>query len=153
MRKRIRLILTALAVSIGLVVGFTGPALADSGTPAGKVTYVRGHPNGYFFVGVDKYFSGFNCKWAGSNTNWTSTGCGNMNDKASSVWNNGYSSNPNVASVWMFEHTGYAGGWACLSPGDTWMDLGAYIQRWNGPHHTTFVQDSISSHTWGGPCP
>ncbi|WP_344314285.1 hypothetical protein [Fodinicola feengrottensis] len=161
MRTSVQAVLTAVAVSVALGV----PAVVSTGAAAapvpsaGQQAMGNPHPSNLKPTGIrpladgnfhayreSNYVNG--CYWSGDSANWVfSGGCGNFNDTASSVWNNGYAAN--LDGVLMFKDINYGGPFMCLSRGDSWGDLNLGIERFSDG---SFANDQISSHRWSDFC-
>ncbi|GLV83170.1 hypothetical protein Slala03_28590 [Streptomyces lavendulae subsp. lavendulae] len=96
--------------------------------------------DGNYWVWADTNRGGPACGWSGNDSDWRTCGAGNnydMNDRASSWWNNGYAGS--LGDVRVYENIGYGGASTCAPNGSS----GNIPWEWN---------DRISSHKWVTNC-
>ncbi|MEV6955845.1 peptidase inhibitor family I36 protein [Streptomyces sp. NPDC051183] len=96
--------------------------------------------DGNYWVWADTNRGGPSCGWSGNDSDWRTCGSGgnyNMNDRASSWWNNGYSGS--LGDVRVYEDINYGGASTCAPNGSA----GNIPWEWN---------DRISSHKWVTNC-
>ncbi|MEU3777549.1 peptidase inhibitor family I36 protein [Streptomyces sp. NPDC032472] len=123
--------LTAALLAVPATATTAGAATADaSGVAADGNYWVWEHTNR----------GGAACGWSGNDADWRtcgSSGTFNMNDKASSWWNNGYAGS--LGDVRVYEDINYGGASTCAPNGSA----GNIPWEWN---------DRISSHKWVTNC-
>lgn len=96
--------------------------------------------NGAYWVWENANRGGSACGWSGNDSDWRTCGWGddfNMNDRASSWWNNGYPGS--FGDVRVYADIGYGGASTCAPNGGS----GNIPSEWN---------DRISSHKWVTNC-
>jgi peptidase inhibitor family I36 len=75
---------------------------------------------GYFYGWKGTYYTGGECAWFNSDTNFGND-CGGFRNAISSAYNNSNAGNV----VRLYYHPDYTGAWACLGAGDFWYDFPA----------------------------
>jgi hypothetical protein len=89
------------------------------------------------------------CWWTGHDSSWVDCNGGGMLNRASDLWNNGFSGGRDEVNFYWGQ--GWSGAWACLSHGDSWPDLSdGYIFSWGSDHagYREEINDNIASHRW-----
>ncbi|MFK0233954.1 peptidase inhibitor family I36 protein [Streptomyces vinaceus] len=147
MRKfRTLLLAGALAVpllAVPATMTSAGAAPAGASTTAGASGAAEpsgAAADGTYWVWEDTNRGGHSCGWSGDDSDWRTCGAGgnfNMNDRASSWWNNGYAGS--FGDVRVYENIGYGGASTCAPNGGS----GNIPWEWN---------DRISSHKWVTNC-
>ncbi|MCC0094171.1 peptidase inhibitor family I36 protein [Streptomyces flavotricini] len=147
MRKfRTLLLAGALAVpllAVPATVTAAGAATAGTSTAADASTGADASgaaADGNYWVWEDTSRGGHSCGWSGNDSDWRTCGAGgnfNMNDRASSWWNNGYAGS--FGDVRVYENINYGGASTCAPNGGA----GNVPWEWN---------DRISSHKWVNNC-
>ncbi|MEW2074607.1 peptidase inhibitor family I36 protein [Streptomyces sp. NPDC013433] len=134
---------TVTAAVLGLAaLGLTAPATtaqASESAVAGPGCDSKWGPrNGNVYA-----WDGFDCQGTqlvatpGNSSNW-----GSANDRASSVMNRGFTGTLSIVAFYFLEN--YAGGHACLQPGELYADNLSDNFFSTGPT----VNDNIRSHRW-----
>ncbi|KAA6212261.1 hypothetical protein CP973_22750 [Streptomyces albofaciens JCM 4342] len=140
--RTLRTLISTGAVITTLCAGLATAPAADAADspgplPAGKALAEPG----YYHVWEHTNRGGRECRWRANDDDWRDCGYWparwNVNDKASSWWNNGYSGT--LADVRVYEHIGYGGASTCAPNGSA----GNIPWEWN---------DRISSHKWVTNC-
>ena len=104
---------------------------------------------GNFYGWRDAFRGGGGCAWP-DDDDYLGNDCGGMNDTISSAFND--SSQGNVVRLYI--HSGYAGAYACLGPGDGWDDFqGVWFSFRPGlDGYTQNANDQVSSFTFNHTC-
>jgi hypothetical protein len=144
-RKRISLILAALATTGVAVVGASSAAQATTAASKPAPQRVAAAADGYFYAWIDSNFSGGSCRWAGNASNW-----GSCRNQASSVQNNGYAGA--YDDVNMYWGVDYTGAWYCLPPGHYLRDMQYDYFNRGGSGLGQAMGDNVSSHKWTTSC-
>ncbi|MFI6480847.1 hypothetical protein ACIBH1_23170 [Nonomuraea sp. NPDC050663] len=140
MRKSILAGLVAAAIGGGGLL--TGSASAQ--TAAG--------PDGNLWAWTGS-FTGASCAWSGDDLSWSSTHCGNFNNKASSLHNRGF--DDGWGDVIVYDNgapdTG-SGGWRCIPNGSRFSLKPVSVPGGNTSYPTfndgSRLDDDISGHRW-----
>ncbi|MFE6282151.1 hypothetical protein [Streptomyces sp. NPDC057877] len=153
---------TAVALTAAALIGLVGtgvPAAAapDAGTSAprpGAPTPVRSgadlsavaaaDADGYLYAFDLPYFEGASCKWDRDDP-WWGDDCGDFNDRATSVWNNGF---PGYYSeVALKRDINMATNLArfCIEAGNYYADLSLGYEKFLDGIH---ADNAISGHYW-----
>ncbi|MFD8590499.1 peptidase inhibitor family I36 protein [Streptomyces sp. NPDC059637] len=132
--------------------GTGAPAAASTSASPAESGTVGALADGYLYAYEHIDRGGAYCRWYGDDADWsTCSPGGNMRNKASSLWNNGYpGSYDDVALYW---GTNYTGAPACLRNGVYWNNLtGLHFNRPGSSGHGETINDNISSHRWVNSC-
>ena len=92
---------------------------------------------------------GIHCWWTGNDTSWVDCNGGNMLNRASDLFNNGFAGGRDEVNFYWGQ--GYTGAWACLGVGDSWPDLSdGQIFSWGSGKsgYRDEINDNIASHKW-----
>ncbi|WP_405064366.1 peptidase inhibitor family I36 protein [Kribbella sp. NBC_01505] len=141
---------TATAAAV-VAVALTG-AILSAAPASAAVTAPPPDGNVYAWLNINAG-EVYHCRWVGNDDNWTNCTDWNgvahdMNDKASSVQNRGFS-----WAVNFYHDAGRRGAYACLSRGDYWPDLrNQRFTRGGGSGAGEVVNNQISSHMWVSSC-
>ncbi|MGA5550967.1 peptidase inhibitor family I36 protein [Streptomyces pseudogriseolus] len=159
MKLYVRGLLTTAAV-LGLVTA-SGPALAATAKPSAPATAAAGAPtpvrngadlstlaaadaDGYLYAYDLPNFRGDSCRWLGDDESWLDN-CGNFNDRASSVWNNGFPGNYSEVALRRDVHPSVNQSSFCIEAGSYYADLSLGYEKFldGGP-----ADNRISGHRW-----
>ncbi|GHD49250.1 peptidase inhibitor family I36 protein [Streptomyces galbus] len=161
MKHYVRTVLTA--ASAFALVAVAAPAVAAAPAPAptatvvtpGKPTPVRpgadlstlvaaDDADGYLYAFDLPDFQGAWCRW-NSNDSWWGDDCGNFNDRATSVWNNGFPGYYSEVSLNRDVNLSTNLARLCIEAGDYYADLSLGYEKFlDGPS----ADNAISSHHW-----
>ncbi len=161
MKRYMRGVLTAAAV-IGLV-ATAGPALAASDAkPSAPAKAAPGAPtpvrpgaklsglaaadgaDGYLYAYDLAGFSGASCRWKGNDGYWGDE-CGNFNDRATSLWNNGFPGNFSEVALYRHVKPGAGQSVFCIEAGSYYGDLSLGYEKFLDGGS---ADNAISAHTW-----
>ncbi|MEU2390569.1 peptidase inhibitor family I36 protein [Streptomyces sp. NPDC007369] len=129
--------LTASLLAVPAALTTAGAAPAEASGPAAASALAA---DGNYWVWEHTNRGGALCGWAGNDADWRTCGASgtfDMNDKASSWWNNGYAGS--YGDVRVYENVNYGGASTCAPNGSA----GNIPWEWN---------DRISSHKWVNNC-
>jgi hypothetical protein len=163
--RTIHAVLSSVAI-IGAVLAGVPAAVADAASPSpagadvaqsneapiavyNKESQLRpqaAEPDGRFWVYEHPNKGGRGCGFSGGWADYANA-CGNMDNVASSVYNQAYVDL--IEDVMMWEHPFSRGGYMCLERGDYWQDLSLGRERFNTG---ALADDKISSHYWTSSC-
>ncbi|MFB6726300.1 hypothetical protein ACFCV3_39385 [Kribbella sp. NPDC056345] len=140
------------AAAGAILVAAMGGAVVSTTSASAAVTAPP--PDGHVYAWLDINAGEFyHCRWVGNDDNWSTCTdwngvARNMQDRASSVQNRGYS-----WAVNFYNDINRGGAWACLSKGDYWPDLrNQRFTRGGGAGHNYPMENRISSHLWVSSC-
>lgn len=112
--------------------------------------------DGYVYAWQHVSRGGDMCRWSGNDDDWSSCRgrifAGNMRNRASSLWNNGY---PGAYDdVNFYYGRWYSGAWDCLGVGDAWGNLTRqrFVYGRGKPGYGQSTNDNIASHKWVNYC-
>lgn len=122
-----------------------GQQLAPTGTTADGRLHAWEHPRA----------GGVHCSWPGNDDEWATCDGGNLANKASDIYNNGYANT--YDDVNLYYNPSWGGAYACLGRGDSWNNLPQQDVRftwWPGMSgHNKQINDNVRSHRWVQSCP
>lgn len=123
----------------------TVSARADASTPKASSRSADGR----VWVWEHSHFGGNGCGMSSNIQDYRNiSGCSDMNNVVSSVWNSGYVAT--FDDVRLYDGYAYSGVNMCIGVGDEWADLDLGYERFNDG---TKANDQISSHIWANSCP
>jgi hypothetical protein len=139
--------LTAM-LTTAVALATAAPALAADATVANPEGPRAKAADGYFYIYNEPDFNGSSCGFTGNWDDYTDAGdCGDVNDRTTSLWNNGYPGGFDDVFVYAGIEYGYPYG--CLGNGDSWQNLSLGIERFSDG---TTMDNRISSHAWAPTC-
>ncbi|GAA3494593.1 hypothetical protein GCM10019016_016930 [Streptomyces prasinosporus] len=161
MRHRVRTVLAAASV-IGMVTAAAPAMAAPGGEPSAPATAALGSPtpvrpgadlsalaaadgaDGYLYAFDLPYFEGDYCRWD-RNDDWWGDDCGNFNDRATSVWNNGFPGYYSEVSLNRDVNLATNLARFCIEAGEYYADLSLGYEKFLDGIP---ADNAVSSHHW-----
>lgn len=153
---------TILALTTAALIGLAGTAVPAAAAPAagspapksGAPTPVRpgadlsvlaaADADGYLYAFDLPHFEGDYCMWE-RDDEWWGDDCGGFNDRASSVWNNGFPGNYSEVALKRDVNLGTNLARFCIEAGSYYADLSLGYEKFLDGIH---ADNAISGHYW-----
>lgn len=154
MFKPVRSSLVALALGTLAVIASPLAAHASDTSSTSRPAAVSpstASADGYLYAYLDAYGVDKYCRFSGSDGDWsTCSPYGNMRNRASDLWNNGYAGS--YGAVRVYWGLGQSGAYACIDNGWEYYDLSQWRFPNNGSGGGQIMNDNTSSNYWVGSC-